>query len=358
MIDRAIQHAVDLQRYTNGVVGRVLAVLRKSDIRLFAALSEALENRPESFTAERLESLLRSVWAIDVQAFDKVGALLRTELRDFVESEALYQHRMLSSILAASPAPVAVVTSMAAAEQVFTAAYAQPFRISKGGAVTMAQYLAGLSADRARTIRNAVALGWMEGRTTSQIVRDLRGTRAQNYQDGLMAGSYRHIEGMVRTATNHMANVTAQRSYAANPDIVKGWRFMATLDGRTSITCASLDQKVFPVGKGPIPPLHGNCRSFSTVELVSWAEMGVEKMDRGPGQRASVDGPVKADTTFNDWLRGKSAAFQDEVLGATRGRLYREGKLPVSAFTNDKGKVYTLDELRKRNAALFAKTGL
>lgn len=344
MIDRAIQHAIDLQRYSNGVVARMLAVLAKSDARLFAALTEALNEKPESFTAQRLEALLTSVRKINAAAYEAVGVELRRELQDFVETEAAYQHRVL-----ASAAPVAVTTSEVYAAQVYAAAYAQPFRISKNGAVPMAQYLAGLSEARAKAIRDAVSLAWLEGQTTAQIVRAIKGTKAQNYADGLMDAPRRHIEGMVRTAVNHMANYTAQRTYAANPDLVVGWRFMATLDGRTSITCASLDQKVFPAGEGPIPPLHINCRSASVPELVDWVETGDK------GTRASAGGQVRGDMTYNEWLRGKSAEFQDDVLGKTRGRLYREGKLSVTAFTNDKGKVYTLGELRKRNAALFEK---
>lgn len=53
--DEAIDHAVDLQRYSVDVVRRMIAVLNRSDARLVAQLSEALLRlEATSFTVERL----------------------------------------------------------------------------------------------------------------------------------------------------------------------------------------------------------------------------------------------------------------------------------------------------------------
>ena len=71
-----------------------------------------------------------------------------------------------------------------------------------------------------------------------------------------------------------------------------------------------------------------------------------------------MDGQVAGDITYGQWLKSKPAAFQDEVLGAERGKLFRSGGLTVDRFTDSKGKVYTLDELRKRDADAFEKAGL
>ena len=40
-------------------------------------------------------------------------------------------------------------------------------------------------------------------------------------------------------------------------------------------------------------------------------------------------GPVPAETTYSQFLRRQSAAFQDEVLGRSRGRLFRSGRLDL-----------------------------
>lgn len=353
LFDRLVRHAISLQRYGNGVIHRLIGILNRADKDLYLALIDALERMPESFTAARLEALLADVRAINTVAYDKIGKELVAELRAFVVTETEFQSQLLIRA-----APVGVSFASVSAEAIYSAAYLQPFRVSKGGAVPMAQYLAGLSDARAKMVRDAVSLGWLEGQTVDQIVRRIRGTKARGFEDGLMEGSRRHIEGMTRTALNHMSNATAQRVWKANEGLVEGWEFLATLDGRTTFRCASLDRQVFPVGKGPIPPLHIGCRSVSVPKLRTWRDMGIDIDEFQPSQRASANGPVRGDMTYSQWLHSQPASVQDEVLGSTRGRLFRAGKLEMSAFVNNKGETLTLPELKRKNAALFERAGV
>lgn len=348
-----IRHALGLERYGNGVVYRVIGKLNEADKRLYTELVQALEGTGSSFKIERLESLLGSVRAANAAAFEQAGRELTESLKSFVEYELSYQRQMLSTAIPVSFASISPT-------QVFAAAYAQPFRVSKNGAVPMAQYLTGLTDARVKAVRDAVSLGFLEGQTTDQIVRKIKGTKASNYADGLMERSRRDIEGMVRTALNHTANVAQQKTFEANSDVMKGWMFHATMDGRTSITCASLNGKVYPIGKGPIPPLHINCRSAATPITKSFKEMGIDlpEIVMVGKTRATMDGQIPAETTFTDWLKSKPAGFQDEVLGVTRGKLFRANEIEVDRFTNNKGVVYSLDQLRQRDAELFTKAGL
>jgi hypothetical protein len=68
-----------------------------------------------------------------------------------------------------------------------------------------------------------------------------------------------------------------------------------------------------------------------------------------PGTRASMDGQVPADLTYADWLKKQSAARQDEILGPTRGKLFRSG-MPMERFYNDQGVWLTLPQLLERSA--------
>lgn len=354
LLAESIRHSLGLERYSNGVVYRVIAKLNAADKRLYAELIQALDNRGAgSFKAERLESLLGSVRAANAASFEQVGRELTDSLKSFTEYEISYQKQMLSTAI---PVSFATVNP----EQVFAAAYVQPFRISKDKAVPMAQYLLGLTELRARAVRDAVSLGFLESETTDSIVRRIRGTKARNYADGLMNRPRRDIEGMVRTALNHTANVAQQNTYAANADVLKGWMFHATMDGRTSITCASLNGTVHPLGKGPIPPRHINCRSAAAPVVKSFKDLGIDLPEFVTiGEtRATLDGQIAAETTFTDFLKSKPAAFQDEILGRTRGKLFRANEIAVDKFTNNKGIVYSLDDLRKRDAGLFKKAGI
>jgi hypothetical protein len=49
---------------------------------------------------------------------------------------------------------------------------------------------------------------------------------------------------------------------------------------------------------------------------------------------------------------------QDDVLGVTKGALFRRGGLKIRDFINNAGKEYTLDELRKVEAGAFKKANL
>ena len=81
-------------------------------------------------------------------------------------------------------------------------------------------------------------------------------------------------------------------------------------------------------------------------------------MEEAPaGTRASMDGQVPEAETYQTWLKKKSAAFQDDVLGPTRGKLFREG-LSLDRFVDQSGKEYTLKQLRSKDSTMFRKAGI
>src|SRR5690606_25402150 len=64
-------------------------------------------------------------------------------------------------------------------------------------------------------------------------------------------------------------------------------------------------------------------------------------------------GQVKSSTTFGKWFSNQDAEFKREWLGPARHKLYTEGKMPLDRFSDPRGKIYTLDELRQRDAETF-----
>ena len=353
LLDRQLSHEIDLRRYSSHVIYRMMAVLNRSDARLLAEVAEVLERlSPEQFTVARLERMLNEVRAINKVAYEQVEKELAKEMAAFVKEEAAWQVQSLSKVV---PVEIATVESA----QVYAAAYAQPFRISKDGAISLSDMLAGSSENRVKAIKNAISLGYLEGQTTDQIIRSIRGTKPMAYKDGLLDKSRRSIAMMTQTAVSHYSNFARNKVMQENGDILKGWTFTATLDSKTSLTCASLSGKVFKIGEGPMPPRHYNCRSTMTPLTKSWKELGIDMPEIGKGAtRASIDGQVPAETTYSDWLKSKPAAYQDEVLGRTRGKLFRDGGMTIDKFTDRKGHTLTLDELRKRNKEAFEKADL
>ena len=116
---------------------------------------------------------------------------------------------------------------------------------------------------------------------------------------------------------------------------------MSVLDGRTTLGCAALDGKILGFDEPPFTPRHWNCRSLRVPVLNDeFQEGGLE------GERASIQGPVSAKRTYSGWLKDQSAEFQDDVLGKTRGDLFRSGEFKLDQFVDlNDGNTITLKEL-------------
>jgi hypothetical protein len=79
--------------------------------------------------------------------------------------------------------------------------------------------------------------------------------------------------------------------------------------------------------------------------LKSWDELGLWGPDMSEGTRASLDGQVPSSLSFGQWFGKQSAARQDQIVGPTRGQLFRKGEISFSDFSNEKGRWLPLAEL-------------
>lgn len=357
LLDAAIRHQIELQKYSNSVVRDMMAILNLVDKALYAELASALDHMPAgAFTVQRLQALLAGVRAMNANAYVQVGEALRKELQDFTEFETDYQRMTLERAL-----PFEYSVAAVSVNQVYAAAMAKPFQGQiLDGALT------NLSSTRARRVEQAVAQGFVEGKTPTKIVQDLRGTKANGYRDGITEIDRRNLQTIVQTATAHTANTARDAVYEANDDILKGVMWSATLDQKTSEVCRIRDHKEWTLNHKPVghslswmggPPAHWNCRSHSVPLIKSFNEIlgvtGIDESKFPKGTRASMDGQVPKSTTYNEWLTRQPAARQDEVLGTTRGKLLRDGKLTADQMYTKTGEYMTLAELRLKYPKAF-----
>jgi SPP1 gp7 family putative phage head morphogenesis protein len=173
------------------------------------------------------------------------------------------------------------------------------------------------------------------------------GTRARGYSDGVLQTTRRNAETVVRTAVQHVSNAARSETINGLKAVVKGVQWVSVLDSRTTLYCQGMDGKVLPIDDGPRPPAHFNCRSTVVPVVKSWKELGLDFQELPESTRASLNGQVPARITYEKWLKGQSAGFQDDVLGPSRGKMFRSGKIRVEQFTDDRGKTLTLKQLRK-----------
>jgi len=344
LFDDTVNHQVYLTRRANGIVRDVFLLLKEAENDI---ISQIVRIDPtgtsKRYQAARLQKLLESVQERIVEVSMAMSDSVKAELQGLSRYEASNQARMLTSTI-----PIDISIAVPATDALVSLVTTTPIegRFFKEWMDTFTR----ASVDQ---LNQAIRIGVLEGETQAEIVRRVQGTAVSNRTDGAMQVRRNAAQQLVRTSVNHVTNEARQLTWAQNDDIVRGWTFVATLDNRTTLVCAGLNGQSFPIGEGPRPPRHRQCRSTTVAELASWRDLGVDVDEFSPGQRSSLTGVVPADTTYNAWLRTQPVSIQKDVLGSTRQKLWSDGKIDIRGFTDNQGRTYTLDELKRKDATLF-----
>ena len=150
------------------------------------------------------------------------------------------------------------------------------------------------------------------------------GRMANEIQERFHA-SYSRALTLTRTESSHCANSAELERYKDTG--VEKYRYVATLDNRTSEICQELDGKEFPVKDAKpgtnYPPMHPRCRS-TTIEALSPELMKkLERRARDPetGKLMTVPG----DMTYREWY-GKyvgGGELTGEAVPQTAEPLYK-----------------------------------
>ena len=188
--------------------------------------------------------------------------------------------------------------------------------------------IAGNNSNKTRSAALAIIRdGIVNDQDASQIVRALKGTPQLKYRDGVISRRDKSIEGWINTVAKAATTSGQERAWSESG---YGYvRIVSVLDSKTSPVCRVRDGEIHPVGSGPRPPFHFNCR---TIIIPASGK----KPDR-----------IK---TYQSWFAERPAWFQREVLGEARYRLYKDGKLPMDRFIDNLGRTLTLDQLRALEA--------
>lgn len=326
-----------LERYKSSVVKKILGLLNKADddlIEKVAGRVAKIEQRGFDLgpaTTKRLEALQKAVTEDRKAIYAILFNESKEEFANFAIYEADFQARLLETF--------AVELQRPSSSLLKAVATTQPFR-----GRLLRQWYSGLERGAATKINDAIKIGIVEGETTDQIVRRVRGTRSLRYSDGILEIGRREAQTITRTAIAHVSDRASQELWSENRDIIRGVKWVSTLDSRTSAICRERDGKIYKIDSAPPVPAHFNCRSRKIAYL---GEFQVK------GSRASRGGPVPEDTSYEQWLRDQPRAVQEEVLGVRKARLFREGGLPIDRFQDRTGREYTLDELRQRDREIW-----
>jgi hypothetical protein len=222
------------------------------------------------------------------------------------------------------------------------------------------QWWADQAATTLRNFTNEVQKGYASGEGGAEIAKRITGTEANGYADGVMSVSKRNAIALIRTSVQAVSNSARTETFENNDDIIENVQQISTLDGRTTLTCKSRSGLQWNIKtKEPVghwipwnggPPLHWSCRSVTVAVLKPLSGIPKKKKQsiEEAGTQASMDGQVPGDMDYQDWLRTRGVAFQKEVLGIGRWKLWSEGKLTLPQMLDMRGNPLTLAELQRK----------
>ena len=408
------KNAIDLNRYSNSVAKKLV---RNYNRIVLDATKELMamdaQEYAASYRAHRLRMILGSLkTSLDGWAGD-ASKLMKGELTDLAHVEAEFATaQLLLQIpgsgelikeLTISPqfAQAVVETDPTALNQIvlsdrleekvlpgsrdtFQLGAKQGATISLPNGQPLGRALRGIATSSADKFRMVIQDGLLIGDSMDKMVRKIVGSQggmrfaseAVNVRQLAQAGGQvtalanHQIMTLVRTSVTQVSNVATQETYKANREITDNFIFVATLDSRTSLTCATKDGKEYSYDDGPIPPLHFNCRS-TTVAVPNWKrlkkEYGIEPPDE-PALRASKDGPVPAGETYGNWLYDKRLKTpegkylgpgpeQIEALGKKKAIYFNRlaarkgsnGDIAIRKLISTDGTEKTLNQIVKEN---------
>lgn len=342
MVDTIYRHQVDLERLKADLIQRY-GPLPESVVTKLRAMLDGLgvESMADLTQAQQAE-LLKAIAALISRETDKQASDYLSDMQRLAGSEARWEAGAINAAIGAKAADIAAAT----AEQAWRRARRIPIQAT---GELLEPMIVNMSRRHVAEIEREIRVAIAQGRNLRDTIDALLGRKAASYRDGALERARRNTESIVRTATQHVSQQGRVATWLANG--IDKWRFIATLDGRTSTQCRSLDQRTFPVGEGPQPPLHIRCRSTTIADLI----------DEG-GTRSSEDGYVAGDLTYYQWLKRQPADYQNEILGPTRAKLLSDGGLTAERFAAlqlDKNfKPLTLAEMERRAPEAFKKAGL
>lgn len=340
--DEAIRHALHSEKYSKGLATKIVKLLNSADADLVETIAKrmtALEERGYDLgpaTTKRLNGLLVEIRSINDAVYSRVGKGLKADLADYAEYEADWAATGLSSATGISDLNLPTGPYLR-----------QLVERSPIDGHLLDSWTATMSANRQGRVEQAIRLGLVQGQTTDQIVARIRGAKSAQFTDGVLQISRNSAQTMVLTASATVASNARGEVYKANGHIIKQVQWLSTLDSRTSPVCQSRDGQTWPVDSDhPKTPAHPRCRSVLIPVTKSFREMGIDRDEVSAEKRASMDGQVAGKSNFEDWVGKQPVARQEQIFGAERARLFREGRVSFKDLFRSSGEYKSLAELR------------
>ena len=386
-------NAINLNRYSNSVAKRIINAYNDLVVDAIEQL-RGLDELAAPGKAARLRSILAQLkvnigrWAnesvsLSIEELEELAGVeagfvvaelrkaLPVELRDTV-NPVVISPNFAEAVVTVDPTQRGIISLSDDLQAAVTGAgtgirltIAEGVTLTLPNGQVLQKSFQDLGEKQTALFGQAVRNGLLQGETTDSIVKRLKGKLRQGQPGSInqviAAGGQatipadNQIRTLIRTSINQVANAAIQKVFEANQDVTKRYKYVATLDGRTSAICRALDGTVHEYGKGPLPPQHFNCRS-ATVPIIDYEGLGIPEPEED--ERSSASGLVPEGTTYGGWLAKQTAAERERILGPRASYFDYLSKQvgpedAIRKFVRQDGSELTLDQLKSRypNAA-------
>ncbi len=386
-VDAQIRHQIGIMRFAGSLRNQTFRILDATETDLRRSILDRLSRYTGTMTPanlQRINGLAKEAGQIRAGAWSQVKGMWRKELGNLAVNEQGTQSKILNTI-----SPTSLNPQTQRSGRIRSAA--------ASGLIhgrTMSQWASAQQRADIDRITASFNIGMVQGDSPAQIAGRVVGSSALSGRDGDTGITRRDAATLTRTAANAVATQSRNEWFALNDEFFDVELFLATLDARTTRICGSLDGERFPIGEGPMPPLHMNRRSLRVALLdpepigdrpfnptttkqllreytknnglssIPGSRNGLPRGHKGAfdrwarGRVREMIGTVPASTTYQQWLKRQPAWFQDDVLGRDKGRLFRRGGLDLTKFVARDGSEFTLGDLARMHGEAFRRAGL
>lgn len=351
---RAIAFRYRLDVFESAALKQILSTFDRAKEEVFREFAAKFQGMSE-WKAERLQALLESV-------DDMTLAMRQTLSGQYVAMAATAGGPALAE--AAAVLTVGGLSQVAVNTVGLTQTQLQAFFQSTplGGRRIDKWVNASFDATVQTQIRQAINVGVIKGEGYPGLVKRVE----QGF--GMARGE---AVTLTRTFVSAANNEARDMVFKANPDVVKGWKWLTSGDNLVCPRCLALHGRRFDVGKGPPIPLHPRCRCARGPATITFREMGIPidefqgEMDRwvvrgkkgtdgelvvqniDAGNRNKVVRVSRAKDA-DAWFQSLSdAEKRATTLGPGKIALLNEGKIKVGDLLREDFTQRTLEELNK-----------
>jgi len=342
LTDSAVRHQVYVQRFGSGLTTKAVKFIRKAINRAKKTVQGGLSQYATARYQRQIETLSNDLRAI----YGDMAEQQRIDYGDFAQYEFTFNTKLLGQVVKAS-----VKLAEPSVEMIAAAVLSDPLELLVGKgrqSINIAGALAQFGTKKTADIISEIGLGAAMGEDSRQIVRRLTSLGVSHEEQA---------SSLVSTLTNNVSASARNQTFSENDDILEGKQDIATLDGRTTAFCRSIDHRIIPPD-GPSPPYHWRCRTTQVPVIKAEYRREITGSVR-PAVGPDGARQVSSKTTYGDWLARQPVSFQREVLGDKRYQLFSKGDLTLDRFVDgETGKQYTLDQLKELEPHAFELAGL